>query len=268
MAEKKDFTPQGSDYTNSGGGNKKPPKKKKPVPVAPVDNTEDPPVDEIDEKPPVAEIDEKPPVNKGGDIPEIIKPKKFLLVPNSLKPDEDCNICNGTGSMLIKGNLFDCYCVVEKQWLRHLTSEFINAGNIPNFQKDKYLNKNILLENKPREVFNAIVKSFILHTDCKINFLTATGNDLIRDMFQDDETGKMKMDERYRCVTLLFLILGEDPVNKLYATELRSLIDKRIRNGLFTWVYAEHPLNSVQFKSKYSTSLAEYISKIFQPPGK
>lgn len=265
MAEKKDCNLQGSNYTNSGGGKKKPGRKKKPVPISPTDNTNEPPADETKDKPPV----ETPPtVNKKEDTVEIIKPKKYILVPTSLKPDADCKLCNGTGSMLVDGKKYDCHCVREKQLLRHLTNEFINAGTIPNFKVGKYLNRNILLENKPREVFNAIVKSFHLYTFGKINFITATGNDVIRDMFQDDETGKMKQDERYRNITLLFLILGEDPVNKLYSTELRSLIDRRVRNGLFTWVYAEQSIDSVQFKNKYSTSLAEYISKIFQPPGK
>ena len=214
-----------------------------------------------------------PVATKSSSIPTgILNPDSVFYVapPSSVSPEKDCPICRGGGSMRNPENPLEfqtCECVEKKKIQRYLTPTYAGAARIPfeSFKTEMYYRKNILIHNLAQNIYQSIVKSFLLYTGYKHSHLTVSGHDILDAYFKQFEQNAL---QPLLNVEYLFIYLCVDPINKQYSANIPSLFEKRRQSGLFTWVYTNKEINSEPFKRIYSSELVEFILTNFQTPGK
>jgi len=174
------------------------------------------------------------------------------------KPDFGCKLCNGMGYVIEGEVRRSCDCVLISHIKKYLTPTYANSPyTLNNFNG---FENSCIFDGCSRSHFKSIVKSFLLTHRLEVTHMSVTPFDIIEAYFSLKESDEFK---DMISTDLLIIYFCTDPRNKLYGEAIITILDKRLIENKWSWVFCKESFDSKWFRDNYTSQLSDYLRDNF-----
>ena len=155
------------------------------------------------------------------------------MMDRSIKPDNKCSICSGSGCMDFKGRKTVCECIIRRKAKQYLGPLYADI-KYTSFTTFDGKNKFVYFEKDPIDRFRSLVKSYLLFHNIRLSHKSTLPYEIVQNFLTDHEI--IKYGELIE-VDFLVIYYISDPPNKLYGDLIQSILERRVMFDRSTWLF-------------------------------